>query len=120
MAFSSKSELVDMLARRARPVTLVGDVPVMPRVVVVDRDSLRRCCSWMAAVVMAPGNTGVPAVATELDRVKSWEKGLALSEPRRLRCMSAGGGEGGLLLLELELSEDMMRTFEPGDPGEIL
>lgn len=47
IAFSSKSELelVDVLARRPRPVALVGDVPVMPRAVVVDSESLRRCCS---------------------------------------------------------------------------
>lgn len=49
-------------------------------------------------------------MAMELLRLKRVEKGLlALSDPRRLRCMSAGGGEGGLLLLlEEELSEDMM------------
>lgn len=60
IAFSSKSELVDVLARRPKPVALVGEVPVMPRVV-VDRDSLRRC-SLMAAVVTALGMTGVPAM----------------------------------------------------------
>lgn len=60
IAFSSKSELVEVLARRAKPVALVGEVPVMPRVV-VDRDSLRRC-SLMAAVVTALGMTGVPAM----------------------------------------------------------
>lgn len=42
IAFSSKSELVDVLARRARPVALVGEAPLIPRVV-VDKDSLRRC-----------------------------------------------------------------------------
>lgn len=59
MAFSSNSELVDVLERRAKPEAVFGEVPVMPRVVVVDRDSLRRC-SLMAAVVTALGITGVP------------------------------------------------------------
>lgn len=60
IALSSKSELVDVLARRARPVALFGEAPVIPSVV-VERDSLRRC-SLMAAVVTALGMTGVPAI----------------------------------------------------------
>lgn len=84
MAFSSQSELVEVLARRPRPVALVGEVPPMPRVVV---ESLRRC-SLKAAVVMAVGKTGVPAV--ELLRWNIWVKAAEVMEPRRLRCMSAG------------------------------
>jgi hypothetical protein len=61
MAFSSKSELVDVLARRARLEAAGGKAPAIPRVVVVVRDSLRRC-SLMAAVVTALGKTGVPEI----------------------------------------------------------
>lgn len=68
MAFSSKSELVDVLARRARLEAAGGKAPAIPRVVVVVRDSLRRC-SLMAAVVTALGKTGVPEI--ELLRWKS-------------------------------------------------
>lgn len=53
--------------------------------------------------------------AIELLRWKMLTKGMVM-EPRRLRCMSEGGGEGGLLvgllaleLLEELLSEDMTR-----------
>lgn len=106
MANSSKSEVVDVLARRPRP-ALVGEVPVMPSVE-VETESLRR--SLIAAVVMAPGKTGVPAV--ELLRWNIWVKAAEVMEPRRLRCISAGVGEGGLLeeLLELELSCGMIKT----------
>lgn len=95
MAFSStESELlVDKLARRLKEGLPVGEVPDRPRDV-VDRDSLRRC-SLMAADVMAPGKTGVPEVA-ELVRWKRLAKAAEVTEPRRLCCMSAGGGEGGL------------------------
>lgn len=97
MAFSStESELlVDRLARRLKAGLPVGEVPDRPREV-VDTDSLRRC-SLMAAEVMAPGNTGVPAVV-ELLRWKRLAKAAEVTEPRRLCCMSAGGGEGGFWL----------------------
>lgn len=97
MAFSStESELfVDRLARRLKAGLPVGDVPDSPREV-VDSESLRRC-SLMAAEVMAPGNTGVPAVV-ELLRWKRLAKAAEVTEPRRLCCMSAGGGEGGFWL----------------------
>lgn len=97
MAFSStESELlVERLARRLKAGLPVGEVPDSPREV-VDTDSLRRC-SLMAADVMAPGNTGVPAL-TELVRWKRLAKAAEVTEPRRLCCMSAGGGEGGFWL----------------------
>lgn len=108
---SSESELlVDRLARRAKEALLVGEVPERPREVVV-RDSLRRC-SLRAAVVIALGKTGVP-VAVELLRWKRLVNAAEVTEPRRLRCISAGGGEGGLvLLLELALSEDIVTVLE--------
>lgn len=113
MAFSSRSEeLVDRLARRPSPVALVGDVPVMPKVL-VERESLLRC-SLIAAAVMALGKTGVAAV--ELLR-NMWEKAVVVTELRRLRCISAaGGGEGGLLLV-LELSEDMVEYLSCAAQG---
>lgn len=89
ITFSSKSELlVDRLARRFK-VALVGEVPDRPTW--VERESLR---CWLTAVAMAPGYTGVPAM--ELLRWKMLTRGM-VTEPRRLRCMSVGGGEGGLL-----------------------
>lgn len=109
MAFSSNSELVDTLERRASPVALVGEVPLMPSVV-VERESRRR--SLRVAEVMALGNTGVPAV--ELLRWNIWDKAAVVIEPRRLVCISAGGGEGGLLavLLSFVLSKGMVKMGE--------
>lgn len=112
MAFSSSESelLVDRLARRAKEALLVGEVPDRPIEVVVS--DCRRRCSLRAALVIALGKTGV-AEATELLRWKRLAKAAEVTEPRRLRCMSAGGGEGGLLLLlvvvvGLELSADIV------------
>lgn len=119
MAFSSsESELVDRLARRAKEALLVGEVPDSPREVVVS-DSLRRC-SLRAAVVMALGKTGVP-VAVELLRWKRLVKAAEVTEPRRL-CMSAGGGDGGLLLVLvlLELEDIVTVLYEPQGWGRRL
>lgn len=92
IAFSSRSEelLVERLARRARPAALVGEVPIA---MLVERERRRRCS--MAALVMAPGMTDTPAV--ELLRGKNWAKAEPVTDGRRLCCISAGGGVGGLL-----------------------
>lgn len=89
IAFSStESELlVDKLARR-RPngVWVVGDEPDNPKVEIESR--LR--WSVIAAVVIALGKTAVP-VDVELLLWKRLVRAAEVTEPRRGRCISAGG-----------------------------
>lgn len=96
-AASDSDELVDMLERRTPksddplPLApaLTGELPDRPMAAAVESESRRRrFWSFMAAEVMGPGKTGVPA-ETELLRGNRLEKVAEEREPRRLRDMSA-------------------------------
>lgn len=109
-AFSSiESELVDRLARRrkAADAAVVGEVPDSPSVVMESR----RRWSFMAVDESGPGKADTGAWLTELARKRL--DTAEVTDPRRwLRAAMSVGAEGVLLLLlllELELSEDMVK-----------